>query len=202
MPSSPACIGLTGGIGSGKSAALQAFHRRGAAVLSADDVVHRLYGDPAVVTAVRERFGDSVMRADGSVDRPALGAAAMAEDGGMAFLEGLLHPRISDARKAWIAEARDGAVPPPLLVCEVPLLFEVGLQDAFDGVLVVTASDDVRRDRVSARGQDFDARAALQWDEDRKVAAANAHYVNDGTEAELDAWVGDMFRIWAVDGTS
>jgi hypothetical protein len=55
---------------------------------------------------------------------------------------------------------------------------------------------------VEARGQDFDARAALQWDEDRKVAAANASFVNDGTEAELDAWVDDMFRVWAAHGAS
>ena len=202
MPSSPACIGLTGGIGSGKSAALQAFARRGAAVLSADEVVHRLYEDPAVITSVVERFGPDVSGADGAVDRPALGAAAMATDGGMAFLEGLLHPRISDARTAWITEQRALVPPPPLLVCEVPLLFEVGLADRFDAVLVVTASDDVRRARVAARGQDFDARAALQWDEDRKVAAANASYVNDGTEAQLDAWVGEMFRVWAAHGAS
>ena len=202
MPSSPACIGLTGGIGSGKSAALQAFHRRGAAVLSADEVVHRLYVDPAVVQAVAARFGPEVLADDGSVDRPALGAAAMASDGGMAFLEELLHPRISDARTSWIAEQRAADPTPPLLVCEVPLLFEVGLADRFDAVLVVTASDDVRRARVEARGQDFDARAALQWDEDRKVAAANASFVNDGTEAELDAWVDDMFRVWAAHGAA
>ena len=78
----------------------------------------------------------------------------------------------------------------------------MGLADRFDAVLVVTASDDVRRARVAARGQDFDARAALQWDEDRKVAAANASYVNDGTEAQLDAWVGEMFRVWAAHGAS
>lgn len=202
MPNSPACIGLTGGIGSGKSAALQAFHRRGAAVLSADEVVHRLYGDPAVVQAVVGRFGSDVLDADGGVDRAALGAAAMASEGGMRFLEDLLHPRIGDARTGWIGEQRRLATVPPLLVCEVPLLFEVGLADRFDAVLVVTASDDVRRTRVEARGQDFDARSALQWDEDRKVAAANAWYVNDGTEAQLDAWVGDMFREWSSRGTS
>ena len=202
MPSSPACIGLTGGIGSGKSAALQAFHRRGAAVLSADDGVHRLYNDPAVVQSVVGRFGDGVRDRDGGVDRPALGAAAMAADGGMKFLEDLLHPRIGTARTEWIAEQRALMPAPPLLVCEVPLLFEVGLADRFDAVLVVTASDDVRRERVTARGQDFDARAALQWDEERKVAAANASYVNDGTEAQLDAWVDDMFRVWAAHGAA
>jgi len=200
LPPSPACIGLTGGIGSGKSAALQAFHRRGAAVLSADAVVHRLYADPEVIAAVRERFGPLVMAPDGSVDRGALGAAAMEEDGGMRFLEDLLHPRIGAARSAWVDEQRGAATPAPLLVCEVPLLFEVGLERAFDAVLVVTASTPVRRARVAARGQNFDARAGLQWDEDRKVALANAHYVNDGTEDALDAWVGDQFRTWAAHG--
>ena len=202
MPSSPACIGLTGGIGSGKSAALQAFHRRGAAVLSADAVVHRLYVDPEVMAAVRQQFGSSVMSPDGAVDRAALGTAAMREDGGMRFLEHLLHPRIGAARSAWVAEQRAAATPPPLLVCEVPLLFEVGLEPLFDAVLVVTAPEGVRRARVEARGQDFDARAALQWDEDRKVDLANAHYVNDGTEDALDAWVGQQFQTWAAHGAT
>lgn len=201
MPHPPACIGLTGGIGSGKSAALQAFHRRGAAVLSADEIVHRLYDTAEVREAVRERFGESVIARDGSVDRAALGARAMAEPGGMAFLEELLHPRIGAARIRWIAEERARIPAAPLLVCEVPLLFEVGLEDVFDATVVVTASAEIRRRRVEARGQDFDARAALQWDEDRKVAMANEHYVNDGTEAELDAWVDGVFRRWAGDGT-
>ena len=199
-PAPPPSIGLTGGIGSGKSAALRAFSRRGAAVLSADDVVHGLYRDPEVIAAVTERFGHDILATDGQVDRALLGQRAMAEDGGIGFLESLLHPRIGAARDAWVAAQRAQAPPPPLLVCEVPLLFEVGLQDHFDQVLVVTAPPEVRRARVEARGQDFDARAAMQWDEDRKVAAANASYVNDGSEADLDAWVGRMFDALAVDG--
>ncbi len=202
MPSPPACIGLTGGIGSGKTAALQAFRRRGAAVLSVDDVVHRLYGDPTVVAAVRARFGDAVVGADGRVDRAVLAPLAFAQEGGLAFLESVLHPRISEGRKAWIAQQRAADPTPPLLVCEVPLLFEFGLARQFDGVLVVTASKPVRRARVEARGQDFEARAAVQWDEDRKVAAANAAYVNDGTEAALDTWVGTQFLKWAGHGTA
>jgi len=200
MRSSPVCIGLTGGIGSGKSAALQAFARRGAAVCSADDVVHALYADPEIIDAVQQRFGPEVIAPDGSVDRAALGDRAMAVGGGMRFLEELLHPRIGEARLQWIARHRALVPPPPLLVCEDPLLFEAGLGDRFDAIVVVTASESVRRKRVTDRGQDFDARAAMQWAEDRKVRAADESYVNDGTEAALDAWVGEVFGRWAVDG--
>lgn len=199
----PQCLGLTGGIGSGKSAALDAFARRGAAVLSADDVVHRLYGEPEVIREVVARFGDGVTLTSGAVDRAALGEAAFGQDGGIAFLEGLLHPRIGEARRAWIAAERQRTPPPPLIVCEVPLLFEAGLQDAFDAVIVVTASDHVRRARVEARGQDYDGRRALQVPEHQKVAAADMAYVNDGTLVDLDEWVTSVMDAYpAGDGAA
>jgi len=192
-PRPPVCLGLTGGIGSGKSAALHAFARRGAAVLSADDIVHRLYRDADVIAAVRGRFGDQVIAHDGSVDRAVLGPLAFAQDGGIPFLEHLLHPRIGHAREAWVAEQRALRPPPPLLVCEVPLLFETGLTDQFDAVFVVTASEAVRRRRVAARGQEFAERSTLQWDEARKVAAAEGSYVNDASPEALDEWAGTIF---------
>lgn len=194
-------LGLTGGIGSGKSAALDAFGRMGAAVLSADAVVHGLYGRDDVRAAVRERFGADVFGPGGAVDRAALGERAFAEEGGLAFLEGLLHPRIGEARREWIARESLRHPAPPVIVCEVPLLFEAGLEDAFDAVLVVTAPEHVRRARVAGRGQDFDARSAHQLDEPRKVAAADMHYVNDGTLADLDAWVASVIdRYGSADG--
>lgn len=161
-------------------------------MLSSDDVVHRLYADPEVVDAVRARFGDAVMTADGSVDRTALGEVAFAEEGGMAFLEQLLHPRIGVAREAWVAEERARVPAPVLLVCEVPLLFEADLADRFDAVLVVTAPDDVRRRRVEERGQDFDGRSALQLPEQDKVSRADMAYVNDGSVADLEEWVSSV----------
>ena len=161
-------------------------------MLSSDDVVHRLYADPEVVASVRQRFGVGVLAPDGSVDRGALGEAAFAEEGGIAFLEGLLHPRIGRAREAWVADQRGQEPAPPLLVCEVPLLFEAGLEDRFDGVIVVTASDDVRRRRVEARGQDFRERSALQLPEADKVARADMSVVNDGSVADLEAWVDEV----------
>lgn len=194
-------LGLTGGIGSGKSAALGAFGRLGASVLSADAVVHGLYERDDVRAAVRERFGPDVFGPGGEVDRAALGERAFAEEGGLAFLEGLLHPRIGEARREWIARESSRVPPPPVIVCEVPLLFEAGLEDAFDAVLVVTAPEGVRRARVAERGQDFDGRSAHQLDEAHKVAAADVHYVNDGTLADLDAWVASVIdRYGPADG--
>ena len=169
----------------------------GASTLSSDAVVHGLYARPDVIAAVTERFGPDVLRPDGSVDRTALGARAFAEPDGLRFLEGLLHPRIGTAREEWMASARAADPSPPLLVCEVPLLFEAGLRDLFDAVLVVTASEPVRRARVEARGQTFAARAGQQWDEARKVAAADHSFSNDGDLAALEAWVGEMFDRYA-----
>ena len=196
----PRVLGLTGGIGSGKSAALEAFSRLGAAVLSSDAVVHDCYGDPGIVARVRERFGDEVIDADGPVARAALGARVFGDDDARRFLEGLIHPQVGLARERWIERERSLTPPPPLLVCEVPLLFEVGLEGLFDAVVTVTASDDVRRRRVEDRGQDFDARRGTQIGEDEKVARADHSYVNDGTLEDLDTWVRRIFDRYAVRG--
>ena len=192
-PAPPRSLGLTGGIGSGKSVALEAFRRLGAAVLSSDEVVHRIYDDPEVRAAVRERLGEGAFGRDGEVDRGALSRLAFAQPGGVAFLEGLVHPRVGRAREAWQAEQRRHDPPPPLMVCEVPLLFEAGLADAFDAVLVVSAPDEVRRARVEARGQDFSARSARQLDEAEKKRRADRYLVNDGSVADLEEWVAERF---------
>jgi dephospho-CoA kinase len=193
----PRVIGLTGGIGAGKSEALAAFARCGAAVLSSDQVVHDLYADPAVAAAVAARFGADVVAADGRVDRAALGPRAFAQPGGIAFLEGLLHPLVGRRRVEWTAEQRRRVPAAPLLVCEVPLLFEAGSAASFDAVLVVTAGEAVRRERVAARGQTFDERRARQLSEEDKVARADRAYVNDGSLQDLQAWVAERFREYA-----
>jgi dephospho-CoA kinase len=193
----PPCVALTGGIGSGKSEALAAFAACGAATLSSDQVVHDLYGDPEVAAAVAERFGPGVLGEEGAVDRAALGTRAFALAGGIAYLEGLLHPRIERRRRAWIEEQAGRRPPPPLLVCEVPLLFEVGAERAFDAALLVTAPEEVRRRRVEARGQDFDARSARQLPEEEKVARADRVLVNDGVIDDLRAWVAERFAEYA-----
>ncbi len=150
-----------------------------------------------MVKAVVERFGPDVRGPDGQVDRTVLGPRAFAADGGIAFLEDLLHPRIGEWREAWMRDAAAADPPPVAVVCEVPLLFEVGLQRAFDAVIVVTASEDVRRARVEARGQSFDERRSLQWDEPAKVAAADMAFVNDGELDALDAFAGQVLARFA-----
>jgi dephospho-CoA kinase len=170
-------------------------------VLSSDDVVHRLYDDPEVVSAVVERFGDGVLDTSGAVNRDDLGAAAFAQPDGLAFLEGVLYPRIGRAREAWVAEQRARRPAAPLLVCEVPLLVEAGLQDRFDAVVVVTAPDEMRRRRVQERGQDFDERRARQAPEAEKVAAADMVFVNDGSLDDLDAWVDQVMARFATAGS-
>jgi dephospho-CoA kinase len=160
-------------------------------------LVHDLYADPEVLAAVAGRFGPAVLAPDGGVDRAALGARAFAQEGGLAFLEGLLHPRIERGRSAWVAEQAARRPPPPLLVCEVPLLFEAGIAARFDAALLVTAPDEVRRARVEARGQDFDARSARQMPEAEKAARADRVLVNDAGLDAVRAWVADRFAEYA-----
>jgi dephospho-CoA kinase len=193
----PRCIAITGGIGGGKSLALERFADLGAAVLSSDAVAHRLYRSPEVRDAVVARFGPAVLGEGGEVDRSRLAARAFAEEGGITALEGIIHPRVGEARGAWVREQRARRPVPPLLVCEVPLRFELDLEGEFDASLVVTAPEDVRRARVEERGQDFDARRARQLDEDEKVRRADRAYRNDGDPQALTDWVGARFREYA-----
>src|SRR5579862_1643590 len=104
-------VGLTGGIGAGKSTALLALERAGAAVLSTDQVVHDLYSDDDVLSAVRERFGDAIER-DGVVDRSAIARAAFATAEDRAWLEGLLWPRVGERMAAWRASFEASSEPP------------------------------------------------------------------------------------------
>lgn len=150
-----------------------------------------------MIAAIRRRFGDGALEASGAVDRVALAALAFADPGGAAFLESLIHPRVAAARLAWERAQRGRTPPPPLLVCEVPLLFEAGLADRFDAVLVVTAPEGVRRERVEARGQDFSARSGRQIPEDVKIRRADRYLVNDGSVADLEAWAAERFEEYA-----
>ena len=191
LPSPPAgrplLVGLTGGIGSGKSEALAAFARHGAVTLSSDAVVHELYLRPDVKAAVAARFGPDVLAGDGEVDRSRLGAAAFAEPDGLRFLEGLLHPLVGEELVRCTAAASERG--DALVVHEVPLLFEADLEGRYDLVVLVTAPDELRRARAGAR---FDQRSSSQLPEADKRARAGVTYVNDGSLDELDAWVAAL----------
>jgi dephospho-CoA kinase len=181
-------LGLTGGIGAGKSTALAAFGRLGCATLSSDAIVHALYLEPEVRAAVAERFGPAVLGEDGDVVRAAVGSRVFADEADRRWLEQLLHPRVALALERW-RDAQEAARPDALLVHEVPLLFEAGLADRYDAVVLITAPDEVRRAR---RPGQFDERSAAQLSEEEKAARADYVYVNDGTTAELERWVSDL----------
>jgi len=178
-------LGLTGGIGAGKSTALHALERAGAAVLSTDAVVHELYQDDDVLTAVRERFGDAIER-DGVVDRGAIARLAFATPEGRAWLEGLLWPLVRSRMASWRASIEQLDDPPRAAVVEVPLLFESGMGDAFDATIAVVASEEIRASRADARGHEALAeRSARQLTQKEKAQRATYVVVNDGTVEEL-----------------
>ncbi len=178
-------IGLTGGIGAGKSTALDALQRLGAACLSTDQVVHELHESPEISDAVAERFGSRVMR-DGAVDRAELARAAFASGEQRTWLEGLLWPKVAARMLTWRHELERSAEPPRAAVVEVPLLFESGMEAAFDVTIAVIAEEDARRRRARARGhQALDERAARQLTQREKSERATYTVINDGTVAEL-----------------
>jgi dephospho-CoA kinase len=181
-------LGLTGGIGAGKSTALAAFAQLGCPTLSSDEIVHELYLDPQVRAAVVEHFGPGALGQDGEVSRAALAARVFADEADRRWLEGLLHPRVAAALERWRGE-QEAAHPGAVLVHEVPLLYEAGLADRYDRVVLITAPGDVRRAR---RPERFDERAAAQLPEAEKAARADHVYVNDGTPAELERWVAGL----------
>jgi dephospho-CoA kinase len=178
---------VTGGIGAGKSEALRAFARHGAAVLSSDVVVHRLLrADRDVKAAVRERFGERVLGADGEIDRARVAEVVFADPDELRWLENLLHPRVIGAYDEWRNALAEQEEPPAILVVEVPLLYETGAERLFDAVVALTAPREVRAARLSRSVADREQR--LQPDEE-KLARADFAYVNDGTLADLDAFV-------------
>ncbi len=179
-------LGLTGGIGAGKSAALDALSRLGAATLSTDAVVHDLYERPEVRDPVLERFGASVAR-DGEIDRAALARHAFASSEDRSWLEQLLWPRVGERIAAWRAEIERTSPPPRAAVVEVPLLFESGMEQGFDATIAVVADEDVRSERAASRGhQSLNERSARQLSQEQKAARATHVVINDGTLAQLD----------------
>jgi len=181
----PLAVALTGGIAAGKSEALQAFARHGAATISSDSLVHELYrDDEELQAALRARWGDRVF-AGGEVDRAAIGAIVFGDREELAWLESELHPRVRAATADWLS--RQTA---EVAVAEIPLLFETGAETRFDKVVVVTAPAEVRAER---RGELADREARLV-SEDEKVRRADFAYVNDGTLQELDEFVAGVLE--------
>lgn len=187
--SRPIAVAITGGIGAGKSSALDAFRAHGAAAVSSDEIVHHLLAtDDDVRDAIVERLGEGVLN-DGRPDRAKIAQAVFADRERLAWLEGLLHPLVSREYLTWRDQLAALDEPPRVCVTEVPLLFEVEAQDRFDKVVVITAPAALREQRRRVARDDRDARLLPDRD---KVRRADYHYVNDGTFEELFAWVGGV----------
>ncbi|HTT95015.1 MAG TPA: dephospho-CoA kinase [Solirubrobacterales bacterium] len=181
----PLTIGLTGGIAAGKSEALAAFGRLGAATLSSDAVVHDLLEGESLRAAMTERWGPEVAPPGAPTDRGRIGGIVFADPAELGWLESKIHPAVGAATAAWI-EALPADV--EFAVIEVPLLFEGGREKVFDTTVSVVAAEDVRRERAAARGHALvDAREARQLTQEEKADRAEHVIVNDGSVADLEA---------------
>lgn len=140
-------VALTGNIAAGKSSVAEILVRLGATVIDADRLVRELQreGTP-VFDAIRRRFGPDVLGADGSLDRSALRTLVLADDAARRDLEAIVHPAVATRREALLAEARARNV--PVVISDIPLLFEIGAEGEFDGVILVDAPVAERRRRL------------------------------------------------------
>jgi dephospho-CoA kinase len=191
----PLTIGLTGGIAAGKSEALAAFERLGAATLSSDAVVHELLESDSMRDLLVARWGPEVAP-DGSLDRSKIGEIVFADPEQLVWLESAVHPLVGERTAAWL---RALPAETEVAVVEVPLLFEAGRDAAFDTSVAIVAADPVRRARAESRGHALvDEREARQLSQDEKAERAEHVVANDGSvedlERALSALLGKLKR--------
>jgi dephospho-CoA kinase len=202
-------IGLVGGVASGKSLVAKYFVELGAGLLDADRAGHDVLAeDPVVQAALVERWGPSILAADGSIDRSAIAkhvfgsgddSASNQADSERQFLESLLHERIRRRLEAQrIQFANEGR---PAVVLDAPLLLEAGWSPLCDVLVMVESPRDDRLARSQARGwssPEFDSRESAQWAVDEKRRAAHVAIVNDGTLDELRAAVRSVWERYVA----
>jgi dephospho-CoA kinase len=188
-------IGLTGGIGSGKSTVARRFAELGALVIDADALAREVV-EPGTdgLAAVVAEFGEQVLDDDGRLDRPALAGLVFGDEAARGRLNAIVHPRVRDRAAELIAAAPPGTV----IVQDVPLLVETGQADTYDLVVVVEAPEELRvrrlaRDRGMSAGE-VRARMAAQATDEQRRAVADVVLVNDGTPDDLRAKVDRLWR--------
>src|SRR6476620_1566528 len=179
----PLKIGLTGGVAAGKSEALKAFARLGAATLSSDAVVHELLEGDELREKLVERWGPEVAP-DGKIERAKIGEIVFADPEQLTWLESQIHPLVQRRTAEWLLSLPEGT---EVAVVEVPLLFEAGNDGAFDTTVAIVTADEVRRERAAARGHALvDEREARQLTQSEKAERAEHVVVNDGSVEELE----------------
>jgi dephospho-CoA kinase len=193
-------VAITGAIGAGKSTALASFRRHGAATVSSDEIVHHLLRtDPEVKEALVERLGDEILGPGGVPDRERIAFRVFKDPTALDFLEKLLHPLVSREYLTWREQLAALGTPPRVCVTEVPLLYEVGADERFDKVVLVTAPAKLREARRGGRGDDRESRLIPDRE---KAKRADFVYVNTGTPDELDTWVAGVMATLEGDDPS
>jgi dephospho-CoA kinase len=187
----PIAVAITGGIGAGKSEALRAFARHGAATVSSDEIVHHLLEQPEIRDAIVARMGNGVVAPDGTIDRGALGTVVFNDRPSLDWLEALLHPLVAGEYLRWREQLAALPVSPRVCVTEVPLLYESGSEGRFDKVVVITAPVKLRRARSDVA---VDGREQRLLDDREKIARADYSFKNIGSLEELDAFVGSVMN--------
>jgi dephospho-CoA kinase len=182
----PVAVAITGGIGAGKSEALKAFARNGAATVSSDEIVHHLLRRPEVRDAVVSRMGHGIVSPEGEIDRGALATVVFNDREALAWLEELLHPLVSAEYLRWREQLAELPEAPRVSVTEVPLLYETGGDARFDKVVVITAPTKLRRARSVVATDDRETRLIPDTE---KVERADFSFKNTGSLEELDAFV-------------
>jgi len=169
-------LGLTGAIAAGKSEALAAFERAGAATLSSDAVVHELLGTERVRDLLVGRWGPEVAPG-GNIDRARVGEIVFERPEELGWLEATLHPLVGEQMAAWRRDLDAGV---RVAVIEVPLLFEADLDAAFDATVAVVAPQELRVERAGARGTlDLERRERRQLSQEEKAGRATYVISND-----------------------
>ena len=188
--SRPVAVAITGGIGAGKSEALYAFQKAGAATVSSDEIVHHLLrANEQVKAAIVGELGEGVLDEEGNVDRKRVGAIVFGDREKLDFLERLLHPLVAAEYLQWREQLAELPNPPKVAVTEVPLLYETGGDRRFDKVVVITAPAKLREQRRRVTRDNRDQRLLPDRE---KAKRADFTYVNKGTLEELDEWVAGV----------
>jgi dephospho-CoA kinase len=194
----PRLIGLTGNIGSGKSTVARLLAAKGAAIVDADALARQATDDPQVLAAIAQQLGSELVRG-GQLDRAATARRVFANPEARRRLNSIVHPWVRRAMAAQVATLLASPEPPPVIILDIPLLYESGLEPTVDAVIVVNASLERRIERVTARGllsaDEVRARNAAQLPLAEKVARADFVVDNEGDLARLAAQIDSLWAL-------
>lgn len=187
-------VGLTGGIGSGKSTVAKLFAKHGAQVIDADALAREATENEAVLASIRTTFGNEALTPSGSLNRKRMAELVFHNPAKREQLNAIVHPWVQQRREQLVAQYQDS----PVVIHDIPLLYEVGMEGQFDTIIVVTAKTELRQQRVYERSglsvAEFTARDNAQLPLAEKAARANFVINNDGSFRRLQEQVQQIWR--------